>query len=322
MPGFVMAPKVPRSYLRHVEHPWIPIRRFEGHAGAIYDAAWHPVASAFLTAGGDGTVARWSTAADDGTAVFHHSRAFFCVTPWGDGLIAGTEDGEVFSCSDPGAADIRRTTAHRGGVFTVLPAGSHVLTGGGDSSIRLWAATPGEPWSLEATAVLENAGKIRHLAFRPGALLAATSGGTAWEFPWPPAPDGAAPPPADLGTPARVTHHPGGCHAAVWHAQKGLWMTGGKDGIVRATAPDGTEVIHFAAHAGTVYRLLLHDGVLYSAGRDKTVKAWDARDLRPLARTTPAHGGPVRSVNALAAGPEGLLSGGDDRIARLLPFVA
>jgi hypothetical protein len=27
-------------------------------------------------------------------------------------------------------------------------------------------------------------------------------------------------------------------------------------------------------------------------------------------------------VNALTAGPEGLLSGGDDRIARLLPFVA
>jgi len=155
---------------------------------------------------------------------------------------------------------------------------------------------------------------VRALVRRPGALLAATSGGAVWEFPW----SGAAP---DLAQPRRLTAHEGGCHAAVWHAEKRVWITGGKDGQVRVTTPEGAELLSFPAHAGTVYRLLLCDGALISAGRDKAVKAWDARSLAPLARTAPAQEGPARSVNALADSPFGVLCGGDDRVCRLLPAV-
>ena len=296
-----------------MERPWIPIRRFEGHAGAVYDAVWHPGAAAFLTAGGDGTVARWLLDSPDGLAVLHHSRAFFSVTPWGDGLIAGTEDGELFHRADLGAGSARRITAHGGGVFTAVPSGADLYTGGGDGAVRHWTVAQDGTWSPAGEVVLPHAAKVRTLARRPGALLAATSGGAVWEFPW----TGSVP---DFRSPRRLTEHPGGCHAAVWHPGKRVWITGGKDGQLRVTSPDGTQVLAFAAHAGTVYRLVLEQGVLVSAGRDKAVKAWDAQTLAPLARTAPATGGPTRSVNALAASPHGVVCGGDDRIGRLLPW--
>jgi len=297
-----------------MERPWIPIRRFEGHAGAVYDAVWHAGAQAFLTAAGDGTVARWHVDAPDGTAVLHHSRAFFCVAPWGDGFIAGTEDGEFVHRADFGTGAVHRIAAHGGGVFAAVPRGADLWTGGGDGAVRHWTVTDDGTWVPAGEAVLPDAVKVRALVPRPGALLATTSGGTVWEFPW----TGAAP---DLRQPRRLTEHAGGCHAAVWHPEKRVWITGGKDGQIRVTTPAGSEVITFAAHAGTVYRLLLRGGELISAGRDKAVKAWDASTLAPLARTTPGQGGPTRSVNALAESPAGILCGGDDRVCRLLPAV-
>lgn len=49
-----------------------------GHQGALYDAAWNATTQEWVTAGGDGVVAKWSFQDPNaGQAILHHEKAFF-----------------------------------------------------------------------------------------------------------------------------------------------------------------------------------------------------------------------------------------------------
>lgn len=108
-------------------------------------------------------------------------------------------------------------------------------------------------------------------------------------------------------------------YAAVDLPKKAAFLTGDADGHLRVYGMDGTLVLAFPAHQGPVYRLVRSGELIWSASRDKSVKAWHVEDLRPIAKIDVGKAMQRRSVNALslALRPERqeLLAGGDNRMA-------
>jgi len=49
----------------------------------------------------------------------------------------------------------------------------------------------------------------------------------------------------------------------------------GCDPIIRSYLFETGKIQNFVGHAGWVYCLFIHDGLLYSGGDDKTVRIWD-----------------------------------------------
>ena len=56
--------------------PQAPLLTLRGHQGAVYDLAWDTSERSWISAGGDGVVARWSFGKTDGTALFQHASPF------------------------------------------------------------------------------------------------------------------------------------------------------------------------------------------------------------------------------------------------------
>ena len=289
------------------------IVHLSGHQGALYDACWDPESRTWLTAGGDGIIAEWnSDGSAEGRAILHHDRAFFCVATAGSRRYAGTESGELFSWNQSSPDRARRFETHSNGLFSVAKGKANsIITGGGDERL-VWqedGVILGE-WRVPGSR------KIRCIVPSPQGWFVGTSSGTAWTFEsWQSL--------RDLRLEKRVEGHEGGCYAAIWHHKKRVWLSGGRDGHIRVWDPSGTPILAFPAHEGAVYRMVQLNGLIWTAGRDKIVKAWDATSLQPLRRISHKEGGSTRSVNALAAAVDAtpaLLFGGDDRMVRLARF--
>ena len=287
-----------------------------GHQGAVYDGVWHAGTGRWVTAGGDGVVAAWDPASPGtGEAWLHHGQPFFSLGTDGDWMHAGTDQGEWWAWRPAEAREPRRLLAHSRGIFALTPWAPGVLfTGGGDGRFAQWQWDEAG-WVLLRDIPLPSGGKVRCLSPGPESLLIGTaeSGWGEWHV-----------------ATARWLHWEGagGAYCAHWLAHKGAWLLGGRDGHLRvwhAHTPQETglrEIWSFPAHQGTVYRLVATPQALWTASRDKTLKAWHPETLAPLARIERIATGHTRSVNALAARPLPggdweLLSGGDDRRGQL-----
>mgnify|MGYP002628835623 FL=1 len=286
-------------------------RTLSGHQGALYDAAWNSTTQEWVTAGGDGVVAKWSF--DDptaGQAVLHHEKAFFCICLNGDGLVAGTEDGELFFLDSKGS--VIRWSAHRGGVFALLlHTNGRIYSGGGDGRVLEW--TDGK---LTGEWALSSPDKIRTLVAHGSSIFVSSSNGEGrlWN-------------PADTaglaGAPA-MGFHEGGLYAAIFIAAKNVWITGGRDGHLRVWDETGESILSLPGHEGAIYRMQRTGDLIWTASRDKTVKCWSVDSLQPLAKWTHRNGGCRRSVNALICGGpnlEWMLAGGDDRQGHVVEWL-
>lgn len=284
--------------------PSAPHTLFSGHNGAVYDAVHWNAAGKWVTAGGDGVVASWSEDGQ-GMAELHHEQAFFSVAAVGPQLVAGTASGELMIKGT--GTEPQRIQAHEGGVFALtVTADGTFFSGGGAGQIHHWRPTTG-PWQLHRSFVTPDGSKVRTLLPAATGFLVGTSAG------W-------------LGTlvdgqfqqfeAIPVTGH----YAAVPIPRRNAWLVAGGDGHLRVVSFAGEVVYSFPAHQGPVYRLAVAGEVIWSASRDKSVKAWRANDLAPVDKLVFKGGGHTRSVNALAAHRTrdgwALLSGGDDRSAR------
>ena len=131
--------------------------------------------------------------------------------------------------------------------------------------------------------------------------------------------------PHDLAKAISIEGHAGGLYAAVFLPEKAVWLTGGRDGHIRVWTTEGKALLATPAHEAAIYRMAVHGNLVYTASRDKTVKAWNVSDLSFVSKWSHKNGGAKRSVNALSVGgtkQEWLLSAGDDRMIRILPIKA
>jgi WD40 repeat protein len=288
-----------------------------GHQGAIYDAAWDPSTQTWLTAGGDGIVAEWNAdGSGEGRALLHHDKAFFSIGCLSNMRAAGAENGELFTWTGNEPESVTRMEAHSNGLFALAwSPSSGLLTGGGDERIAMWIDAEHQfEWRLPG------AQKIRCLVHSPTSLFIGTTSGKAYLCEH-------LEPGRSIQNAVEINGHEGGCYAAVWLPQKKAWLSTGRDGHIRAWTPTGEEILSIPAHEGAIYRMASDGTILWTASRDKTLKAWKANDLTFIRKITRRDGGSARSINALACRAEGssptsnaLLYGGDDRIGRLLTY--
>jgi len=284
-------------------------RQLSGHNGAIYDACWDNYRREWLTAGGDGVVAAWSeSASEHGRACFQSERAFYAVEALKTGPIAGTEDGELMLLDETGQP--RKVAAHSQGIFSLTPIGeNHFFCGGGDGRITRWNAL-----TLQGEWDWKGATKIRIIAPSLHGILIGSSTGNGIIVP-------ELSHRHDLDKSVPIAGHEGGLYSAVFLPQKEVWLTGGRDGHLRAWSKFGEALLAIPAHEAAIYRMVYDQGKIYTASRDKTVKSWDEQDLTMLNKWDRPNGGAKRSVNALCIGGtknRWMLAAGDDRIIRTL----
>lgn len=295
----------PPNFVNSMERSEL-VALFSGHAGAVYDAVWWDASQRWVTAGGDGVVAQWEPDGV-GKALLHHSGAFFSVAVAGDWLFAGTASGEVMVLHRDGRVP-QRVEAHRNGVFALVPVADALWSGDGAGQILQWQCENGRWLPLRATPTPDGT-KVRTLLPHGGHFVVGTSGGWLGRF----HPDRGFTP--FHGVPAT------GHYAALRLPNRPAWLVADGDGHLRVYDDTGQQVYAFPAHQGPVYRMVRVGTRIWTASRDKSIKAWHAHDLTPQDKVTFKSGGHTRSVNALSAAltPAGwqLLTGGDDRKARL-----
>lgn len=280
--------------------PSTPSARLQGHSGAIYDVAWCGATNSWCTAGGDGVVATWGPGADNGNALFHHASPFYAVSAWEDGVVAGNATGEVLGkWGDHHAA----THLHRGPVFSICTDAEGLLwTGDGLGQLIRWKRDKNGMQST--THVTTDLGKIRSIAAHPEGLLVAGGQG-AWAI-------------LSLAGDVLETRlvHERSCYWALRLPEKEVVISGGQDG--KLVVCRGEErVVELPIHQSAVYRGVHHGDILWTAGRDKDVKAWNIHTLEPLGKIERPH---ARSVNALCLGGASgtlLATGGDDRMLKV-----
>lgn len=285
-----------------------------GHQGAIYDVAWDSSTQTWLTAGGDGIVAEWNAnGTGEGRALLHHEKAFFTVGAHDTLRAAGTENGELFTWEAAQPEAVSRIEAHSNGIFAMAWSSKlHLLTGGGDQRIALWHDTELlDEWSLPG------AEKIRCLVHGPTSLFIGTTSGKAYLCEHLQAGE-------RMHQTVELPGHVGGSYAALWLPEKKTWLSSGRDGCIRAWTPTGGEILSIPAHEGAIYRMVSDGTHLWTASRDKTLKAWRLNDLAFVRKISHREGGSSRSINALACNAKEhsstLLFGGDDRTGRLLTY--
>jgi WD40 repeat protein len=281
----------------HAQHPQNVLR---GHQGAVYDLAWDGNHPGWVSAGGDGVVARWALGSEDGQALFHHAAPFFAVSVWNGDAVAGNSTGELFLKT---GADHAVSRLHESPVFSLfVDAQNRLWSGDGSGRICRWERTAnGMAATLDLTTGL---GKIRSIDAHPEGILVAGGTGT-WAVL------------NELGKATlEVQAHERSCYWARHLASKDVVLSGGQDGLLAVHR--GTEhVLSLPVHQSAVYRGIVVGTSLWTASRDKEVKAWDVMTLEPLGKLPRPH---TRSVNALAlGGGDGTLlaTGGDDRSAKV-----
>jgi hypothetical protein len=173
------------------------------------------------------------------------------------------------------------------------PNGSLLVSGSGDSTVRIWRAADG---GLQRTLAGHDAG-ITSVAFSPdGSLLASGSeDGTVklWRT-------------VDGGLARTLTAHAGAVASVAFSTSGQLLATAGDDGTVKLwRVMDGVRVRTINAHAGYVASVTFSpDGsLLASGGEDAVIRVWRVADGAMVSELT----GHTAPVNTIAFSPSGSL---------------
>jgi len=171
--------------------------------------------------------------------------------------------------------------------LAIAPDGARALSGASDGTLRWWQLGAASPDAMPAGRI---EGAIRDVAFGPADLAAAV---------------------ADQGelfllrpdqAPRKLGVHEGGAFSVAVSSDGALVATGGGDGVVRIwRTADGSVAQEMKGHEGPVGGLAFAGKLLYSAGWDRTLRAWSPSNGRARGRWE----GGARELCALAAGPDG-----------------
>ncbi len=225
-----------------------------------------------------------------------------------------SDDGRLLlTASADGKARIYDGSTHR--LARTLDAGSPltgavfdrsgrlVVTEGRDGAARLWLTSTGKQLH-----VFRHQGAVLSAAFSPDGRLLVTTGADrtvrVWRLPG--------------GASVRVIHEPGPVAGAVFDPNGSAFVTRGTDGIARLYTSDGRLLRTFDQGGALTVAVFSPQGLLLTAGANRTARIWDPRTGGMLGELT----GNVGAVLGAAFPPGGrlLATASSDGSTRLWAF--
>lgn len=315
------------------------------HAGPVQGVVFSPGNQGVYSVGTQGLLKFWPVNPPGTKKLPDHGGDVTALALSNDGnqVITGGAD-KVVRHSQANGNQVRVLPGANAQVASVAIAANNSLIAAGtaDNRLLLWNAPDGKPLA----DVPAHGGPVRSLAFHPNNAQLATAGEDGlvkfWALPF---------------APARVMNHPDGVLAAAVSGNGQKFVTGGADKIVRLWNPanlqverqfaghavpvgavaitananllasagsdairlwnpaDGKEVGLLVGHVGDVGSLDFHPSgnQLVSAGSDGTVKVWQLPLVPARIMTHPDQ----LTCVALSADGQRILTGGNDKVARL-----
>jgi WD40 repeat protein len=281
--------------------------RIPAHDGAIYTIHKAENKAVFFTGGGDGTVIQWTS--NDLTQAHVVARVkdpIICLYYLDkvDHLIIGTLTGGIHLLDLKEKKELRYFTVHTQGVFDFLRINNYLFVAGGDGMLSIWDTTT---WSMLSNQ-RRSEKSIRSIAADPSGRFLALgcsdhsirilNGTTMQEI-------------------KRIEQHTNSVFKVVFSPDGTRLLSGSRDAHLASfdIERDFELLNYIPAHNFTINHIgFSPDGQwLATASRDKSVKIWQASDLRFNKKLDVLNGGHVNSVNAVVWNEDSLFSCSDDR---------
>lgn len=282
-----------------------------GHSTGIYTLALGRSPHTIFSGSGDNVVAEWDLLKQEVNpfAIRLESTVYSLAhVPENGHLAIGQARGGVHIVDLVEGKEIRHLAIHDKAVFHVayLQKNNQLLSFSADGTMGIWDAA--DYSFLRRIPIGEL--KLRRTAFSDDGTRMITTGNDGRMRVWE----------TDMYNEIiTVDAHEKSINAALFLSGNERVLTGGWDGHLRLweLGDEATMLTEIPAHNYAIYDIVWSPdrSLIATASRDKTVKIWDAKTLKPMARLDIKNGGHSHSVNALSWNKEtGLLvSAGDDR---------
>lgn len=246
-----------------------PIFRLKGHRDSLYSLCEDLDDEHFLSAGGDGLVARWSIYGEtDARLVAQLPATVYSMLIYDQQLLVGTREGDIHLIDLVENREIKRFKWNKEPVFALQPIADGWLSAHGDGRLLRW-----QMQNKEAAVIAQHGqpqAPLRALAVSNDLIAAGYSDHHIRLFD------------QNLQEVARLEGHTNSVFSLLFLKNGKYLLSGSRDAMLNVwETASGKLLDRFPAHTATINHLLhLPElGLIASAGRDKSVKLWDDTDL-------------------------------------------
>ncbi len=246
-----------------------PLFRLKGHRDSLYSLSTDREEDHILSAGGDGLIARWSMLKEqDATLVARVPATVYSMLLLGNQLLAGTREGGLHLIDLAENKEIKRFQWNNMPVFALNEWGNGWLSAHGDGRLLYWVMEKNEA-RIVGRHLQPNA-PLRALAIQDDCIAAAYSDHQIRLFNH------------QLEEINRFEGHSNSVFTVLFLNNGKYLLSGGRDALLRVwEVASGKLMESIPAHLSTINHLIAIPGLklIASAGRDKTVKLWDAQNM-------------------------------------------
>jgi WD40 repeat protein len=255
----------------------IPKHRLIGHKDCVYSLLYSTKKDKFFSSGGDGLVAEWDLKdARDAQLIARCPDPVYsmCLMPDADILVLGSSKGGLHLTKLQEQQELQLLQVSEQPVFAIETHGQRLYSAHGDGQLRIWDVEDKARLALRKAVPLSQA-PLRSLQIAPDATQLAIGSS-----------DGAL----------RITDmqgrllqqlngHQNSVFSVLWLAGGKYILSGSRDAHLAVwESASGKLLERFPAHLFTINDLkhLPELGLIASAGRDKSIKFWDDKNLSLL----------------------------------------